>query len=248
MSTIHRRIGWPWLGAAGLVLGLMATLLAGTPAHAGGASAPGNLRVEWRVVSSAQARERQAAVEAGGVRLSTLDAREQQDTVHSLLVLNGGKARLYAGRTVQQTTWQFLFSAPGANASGSAGATAATGAASAANAAGGSAQLLSQTVWIDLGQGLTVRPRWRGGHAPVELELDAQSRQPVGGPLGPQGFAPDGQIQRQEVSTTLAVPLGQWVVVAQSGRNQTRSVRGTVSTSDLDDQGDAQLEVRVTQP
>ena len=232
-----------WLGlVAG---GLLAALAVSAPAFAGGAPVAGNLRVEWRVVSSAQARERQAGLEAGGVRLSTLDAREQQDTVHSLLVLNGGKARLYAGRTVQQTTWQFLFSAPGATASGNA---AAVGAASGAQASSGGAQLLSQTTWIDLGQGLNVRPRWKGGRAPVELELEAQSRQPVGGPLGPSGFAPDGQIQRQEVSTTLAVPLGQWVVVAQSGRNQTRSVRGTVSTSDLDDQGDEQLEVRVTQP
>lgn len=241
MSIIHRRMaGLGWVTGA-----LFAALVCHVPAHAGGASAASNLRVEWRVVSSAQARERQASLEAGGVRLSTLDAREQQNTVHSLLVLNGGKARLYAGRTVQQTSWQFLFSAPGVSPSGT---SATAGAASGANAASGGAQLLSQTVWIDLGQGLNVRPRWRGGNAPVELELEAQSRQAVGGPLGQSGFAPDGQIQRQEVSTTLAVPLGQWVVVAQSGRNQTRSARGTVSTADLHDQGDEQLEVRVTQP
>lgn len=241
MSIIHRRTAW----LAHATGGLLAALAISAPAHAGGAPASGNLRVEWRVVSSAQARERQAGLEAGGVRLSTLDAREQQNTVHSLLVLNGGKARLYAGRTVQQTTWQFLFSAPGVNPSG---ASATPGAASGVNASGAGAQLLSQTIWIDLGQGLNVRPRWRGGKAPVELELEAQSRQALGGPLGTSGLAPDGQIQRQEVSTTLAVPLGQWVVVAQSGRNQTRNMRGTVSTADLDDQGDEQLEVRVTQP
>lgn len=240
---------------------LMATLLVSQPAFAAGASASGNLRVEWRVVSSAQARERQAALSSGGMRLSTLDSSGQQDVVHSLLVLNGGKARLYAGRTVSQTMWQFLFSAPGANGAGSsgasgsvgtAGATAATGAASGANGASGGAQLLSQTVWIDLGQGLNVRPRWKGGNAPVELELEAQSRQALGGsmggPLGTSGLAPDGQILRQDVATTLAVPLGQWVVVAHSSRNQTQSGRGTWSTTELDDQGEQQLEVRVTQP
>lgn len=243
MNRIGRRVGLRCLGA----LGLMAALAAGTRAHAGGASAPGNLQVAWRVVSSAQARERQAGVEPGGVRLSTLDASEQQDAVHKLLVLNGGKARLFTGRTVQQTTWQFLFSMPGAATSGGAASGAATapaGAPSGLATPSGGAQLLSQTVWIDLGQGLSVRPRWKGGNAPVELELEAQSRRPLGG----QGFAPDGQIQRQEVSTTLLVPLGQWVVVAQSGRNQTRHTNATLSTTDLDDQDGEQLEVRVSQP
>lgn len=234
MNKLHRRIGLTGL----LALGLIAVLAWVGRAQAGSAPAPGNLRVEWRVVSAAQVRERQANLAAGGVRLSTLDSGEQQDAVHSLLVLNGGKARLYAGRTVPQTTWQFLYSAPGA----------ASGSASGAGTSGGGAQLLSQTVWIDLGQGLSVRPRWKGGSAPVELELEAQSRQALGGPIGPQGIAPDGQIQRQDVVTTLAVPLGQWVVVAQSSRHQTQNARGTWSTSELDDQGDQQLEVRVTQP
>ena len=167
-----------------------------------------NLKVEWRVVSSAQAQASQAGIGGGGVSVSTSDLNQRQDSIHSLLVLNGSRARLYVGRTVPQTTWQFAFSPTNGG----------TG--------GGQVQLQSQTTWIDLGQGLTVRPRWRGGAAPVEVEIEAQSRNHVGVMTGANGIAPDGQTQRQEVMSTLAIPLGQWVVVAQSRGNQAQQARG----------------------
>lgn len=253
---LHRRQCWQGIGAlACWVWGGWG--LAG-PAHAG--KAPGNLQVEWRVVSSAQARERTLGVQSGGIHLSTRDAREQDETVHSLLVMNGGRAHLYVGRSVPVTTWQMLLGT-------SVGAPSAPSPSSPQGYPGTSAQLLSQTQWVDLGQGLTVKPRWSGGGAPVQIEIEAQSRVPVdqAGTLGAyqQGaYAPDGQIQRQDVSSTLAVPLGQWVVVAQSRANQSgqqtqarmrtptpaRNAQGTWSTSDLDDQGDQQLEIRVTVP
>ena len=150
------------------MLKLGATLLALAPCVLWAASpVPANLRVEWRVVSSSQARsqaESQAArSDAGGVSVSSAGMAQRQDSIHSVQVLNGSQARVYVGRTVPQTTWQFLYSG-----------------AAASNGANGSAQLLSQTNWIDLVQGLTVRPRWRGGSAPVEVEVEAQSRNHVG--------------------------------------------------------------------
>jgi hypothetical protein len=65
---------------------------------------------------------------------------------------------------------------------------------------------------------------------------------------GANGIAPDGQTQRQEVMSTLAIPLGQWVVVAQSRGNQAQQARGSWSTTTLDSTGGEQLELRVTQP
>ncbi|MGE5452131.1 MAG: hypothetical protein ACM3VZ_09860 [Acidobacteriota bacterium] len=246
MNLLPRRTGLKTALKMAVTAGLLALVGPG-PSVLAAPPAPGNLRIEWRVLSSAQAREQQAAMNVHGMRLSTQDSRQQDDAVHTLLVLNGGRASLYTGRSVPQTSWQLLLSAPAASTAASA-------------AAGAGAQLLSQTVWIDLGQGLSVRPRWKGGRSLVELELSAQSSQAVGNPLGTSGVAPDGQVLRQEVATTLAVALGQWVVVAQSNRDQTqstqnmqgtsgsRSPRGTWSTSELDDQGELQLQVRVTQP
>lgn len=224
MNMFKRRALARWMLAA-----VWAGCAAGVaPVMAG--PAPGNLKVEWRVVSSAQAQARQAGVGSGGVSVSTSDMNQRQDSIHSLLVLNGSRARLYVGRTVPQTTWQFAFS-PSNGGTG-----------------GGQVQLQSQTTWIDLGQGLTVRPRWRGGAAPVEVEIEAQSRNHVGVMTGANGIAPDGQTQRQEVMSTLAIPLGQWVVVAQSRGNQAQQARGGWSTTELDSTGGEQLELRVTQP
>lgn len=207
-----------------------------------------NVGVEWRVVSASELRERQARVlGAGGVALSTQDASRQADAVHSLTVLNGGKARLYVGQSVPQTTWQFLFSAPGNSTGG--GASAGQAGSGSASTAGG-AQLLSQTVWIDLGQGLTVQPRWPGGKAPAEVQIEAVSRQPLGagGLLGTSGYSPEGAVQRREIMSTLLVPMGQWVPIAHSTQQSTQRARGVLSTADLDGQDAAQLEIRLTLP
>jgi hypothetical protein len=59
---------------------------------------------------------------------------------------------------------------------------------------------------------------------------------------------PDGQSRRVEVGSTLSVPLGQWAVVARSGSRVQRQQAGTLSTRDLDDDQQAQLEIRVTAP
>ncbi|HET8693596.1 MAG: hypothetical protein KGI91_05665 [Burkholderiales bacterium] len=233
MNRCTRR-AWAQMGI-GCTLGLLAGL-----AQAGGAT---NLMVEWRVVASASGQAQRAGVTAGGVQLSTQDVSQRQDSVHSLTVLNGGRARLYVGQSVPQTNWQFIFSVPTVGASGAAS----TGSASGAQASAG-AQLVSQTTWIDLGQGLSVHPHWPGGRAPVKVEIEAQSRQAAGPAIAPDGIAPDGAIQRQEVATTLSMPLGQWVVLAQTRSNYMQSVRGTWSTRDIDDQGGQQLEVRITAP
>lgn len=242
-SAKRTLFGLPFLGALLSSLSLWGArpALAAPPAV--------NVQVEWRVVSSAQARARQAQIQVpGSVTLSTQDTRRQSDAVHSLTVLNGGKARLYVAQSVPQTSWQFLFSAPGqpAGQPGGGGATSPGG----NTASLGGAQLLSQTVWIDLGQGLTVQPRWPGGKAQVEVQMEAVSRQPLGAGalLGTSGFSPEGAVQRREVMSTLLVPMGQWVVIAQSSQQGSQRTRGVLSTAELDDEDASQLEIRLTLP
>ena len=59
---------------------------------------------------------------------------------------------------------------------------------------------------------------------------------------------PDGQSRRFEVGSTLAVPMGQWTVVARSGSQVQRQPSGTLSTRDLDSNQSDQLEIRITAP
>lgn len=203
--------------------------------HPGVATAgAANLLIQWRISDSAHSQGTEARVGGGGWTLSTRQTQSQQGRTQSVMVLNGGQARLYFGQTVSYTSWQVLLSAkPGQGDA--------------------QAQLIPQTQWVDLGQGLTVRPRWKGGAAPVALEIEAQSRTPVGAVGLNQAMAPDGQTQRQELSTTVSVPMGQWVVVARSQgqANQTQQGMGrrhTWSTSELDQQQGDQIEVRVSLP
>lgn len=198
------------------------------------AAGPTNLLVQWRISDSAQSQGTEAQVGAGGWSVSTRQAQSQQGRTQSVMVLNGGRAKLYFGQTVSHTSWQVLLSAkPGQGDA--------------------QAQLIPQTQWIDLGQGLQVRPRWKGGAAPVELEIEAQSRTPVGAVGLAQPLAPDGQTQRQEMSTTISVPMGQWVVVARNQGQASQGQQGvgrrhTWSTSELDQQQGDQIEVRVSLP
>ena len=70
----------------------------------------------------------------------------------------------------------------------------------------GIVRYLGGTVFIDANSGFSARPIWRGGGS-AELELAAiQSTRPGGGPLPASSSA----------STSLALPLNEWVTVAQS--------------------------------
>jgi len=195
-----------------------------------------NLLVEWRVGGQGASTQRQAGIEVGrviidsrrgvigqaGITAGTVRTESQGSSVQQVMVLNGGRARLYMGRSQSVTAWQLVFS-PGLMA-------------------------LPQTVWIDVGEGIHVTPRWSGGRD-VVVDIEAQSRQPVqpGSAYGGQ-LDPDGQTRRTELASTVSVPLGEWVVVARNGGRVQRSQSGTLSTRDVDDSQSEQLEIRVTAP
>lgn len=228
--------------------GLTLALLTGASV-AQGVTPAGNLLVSWRVNAQSEAQSqrtgvhdgrvvvdsRRGVVVQGGVTVGQTHTNRTQHTQQSVMVLNGGQARLFFGRSVPMSSWQLAWRAP--------------------DSPGGQPQawLHSQTQWVDLGEGLTVRPRWAGGRSPVMVELEASSRQPVRpGSLSPAdmagGYEPDGQTRRLEVTSTVAVPLGEWTVVARRG-DQTQAQRsGTWSTGHLDSSQQELLEIRISLP
>lgn len=192
-----------------------------------------NLVVEWRIEGQGQMRDSGAGVRQGrviidsqrgvvvqgDVRAGTWQTESQTRSVQQVQVLNGGRARLYVGRSQPYTVWQWAY----------------------APAQRGAVQAWGQTAWLDLGQGLTVRPRWPGGQAPVTVELEAQAS-------GQSAYEPDGQVRYSEVASTVAVPLGEWTVVARSGRSAQQTRSGTLSTDAIDDSQSEQLAIRITAP
>ena len=227
-----------------------------------------NLIVEWRMSGQGQTQQRDVGIRTGQIIVDSrgnvvgrtsigtenYQTESQANTVQQVQVLNGGRAKLYVGRSQPYTVWQWAWSGS-ATAGGSLGSYGPATQQGSASGAGYPVNVLPQTVWIDIGQGLNVRPRWPGGHAPVTVEIEAQARQPaqisgsggMGGTYGGQ-LDPDGQTRRIEVGSTLSVSLGEWVVVARSGGQVQRRQSGSLSTRDLDDSQSEQLEIRVTAP
>lgn len=254
---------------------LQACLLA-SPAIAGARDLPArNLLVEWRIGGQGSSQLRQGGIQTGrviidsrrgvigqaGVTYGTTQTESSGNAVQQVTVLNGGRARLFFGSSQPVTTWQWAW---GAGQGGGGGWTsygpldgAGQGGDEVAERHGGRnrhdgrhpGHVVSQTVWIDLGQGLIVTPRWPGGRAPVTVELEARSSEPAqpGGAYSGQ-LDPDGQVRRTEVSSTVSVPLGEWTVVARNGGQSSNTQSGTLSTRSLDESRSEQLEIRVTAP
>lgn len=246
---------WVAMARAGVAAGWMAGLLGlSGVAHAGPRDGlpQRNLLVEWRVGGQGASTQRQAGIEVGrviidsrrgvigqaGLTAGTVRTESQGSSVQQVMVLNGGRARLYMGRTQSVTAWQLAFSPTATQqGQGSFGSPGSPGVVA-----------WPQTVWIDVGEGIHVTPRWSGGRD-VVVDIEAQSRQPVqpGSAYGGQ-LDPDGQTRRTELASTVSVPLGEWVVVARNGGRVQRAQSGTLSTRDVDESQSEQLEIRVTAP
>lgn len=81
----------------------------------------------------------------------------------------------------------------------------------------------ASTVLIDANSGFSARPVWRGGNS-AELELAAMQSRP-----GSVGALPSSS----SASTSLALPLGEWVTVAQSDDVATASSSGLAGAGRL---------------
>ncbi|MBU0915400.1 hypothetical protein [Aquabacterium parvum] len=230
------------------------------PALAGPGDLPArNLLVEWRMAGQGSSQLRQGGIQTGrviidsrrgvigqaGVTYGTTQTESSGNSVQQVTVLNGGRARLFFGSSQPVTTWQWAW-APGQVGGGSGGWTSYGPLEGSGNSP---VQVVPQTTWIDLGQGLIVTPRWPGGRAPVTVELEARSSEPAqpGGAYSGR-VDPDGQVRRTEVGSTVSVPLGEWTVVARNGGQNARAQSGTLSTRSLDESRSEQLEIRITAP
>jgi hypothetical protein len=124
-------------------------------------------------------------------------------------VRNGEKALLRMNDAIpMQWTQSVSGQYPAANSVGSSGSANTTNVN--INAA---SSVTNALVWFDAGQSISVQPKWPGGakSAVVELEVQRASVDPrMGADLPKQ--------TRNTVSTTLTVPLAEWVTIAATGR------------------------------
>jgi len=91
--------------------------------------------------------------------------------------------------------------------------------------------------WIELVNGMDVAPRWPGGDAPVTVEIAAQS---AGRATQNPGQALPPQLS---TFTTVQVPLGEWVEVAQLQSRQSSVSRSGFSAATSSRQRSLQLRV-----
>ncbi|RFO96744.1 hypothetical protein DIC66_12075 [Rhodoferax lacus] len=101
------------------------------------------------------------------------------------------------------------------------------------------ASVSNALVWFDAGQSLSVQAKWPGGNKPAVLVIEVQRAAmdaQVGAALPAQ--------KRNTVSTTVTVPLAEWVTVAATGR----AAKAGVYSSDAGVLGRRLLQVRVMAP
>ncbi len=166
-------------------------------AHAGGPALPQrDLTVELRQVEQGR--------QDGGARYSAGSAVEGEWEPQQLQVRNGEKAVL---RLNDATPMQWTQSASG---QASAQSNAAPGTNVHINTA---SSVTNALVWFDAGQSISVQPKWPGGDKPavVEIEVQRAAMESRNSDLPKQS--------RNMVSTTLTLPLAEWVTIASTGAN-----------------------------
>ena len=142
-------------------------------------------------------------------------------------VRNGEKASLSVGKSMPMQ-WVRTVSAKSS--------TLATTGASASSSGGG---VTNAVTWMDAGQSIKLHPRWPGGKQQVVVDVEMQSAS-VDDRTGSE--LPDQS--RSQVSTTVSVPLGQWVTIATSGSNRQQGVYGSEASSNTK----LLLQIRVLAP
>ena len=72
--------------------------------------------------------------------------------------------------------------------------------------------------WFDVGQSIMVTPRWPGGSKDVVLEIEVMQAE-----LSTVHYADLPRQDRNQLGTTVTVPLNQWVTIATSGKGAAAS-------------------------
>jgi hypothetical protein len=177
-----------------------------------------DLKVELR-----QIEERRESAEGYSTGTASANASWQLQT---LVVRNGEKATL---RMQQSVPMQWVQSAQSQSSSLKlAGAEASAG-------GGGVTQALH---WFDVGQSMTVTPKWPGGKKDVALAIEVQQSD-----MQAVHNADLPRQTRNQLITTVTVPLNTWVIIAASGRGSAPA--GSYSSEGGND-ARRLLQVRVT--
>lgn len=95
------------------------------------------------------------------------------------------------------------------------------------------------TVLLDATTGFLATPRWDGSNG-VELELAASQAAP------PTPGMPMGATPSSSATSTLMLPLGEWVTVAESDQDSRSTGSGLGGSASQTDQGSSALQVRLT--
>jgi hypothetical protein len=217
------------------------TAAAAGPVAAGPPLPQRNLAVEARIIDSSVL-ERQtlgggsvtvgtggSTQTAGGVAVRAGTDTQRGDSVQRVLVLNGGRATIRLSQWLPLRSTEWVWAGAGRGAGGG-------------------------TVWVDIGQGLAVRPSWPGGNQPARAEVAVESagrndRRSTPG-------AADASAPRLAVSTELSMPLGEWVSVAQMFDDSSSTAGGVgigggssgVVTSTRSLRRELNVQLRVTAP
>lgn len=147
-------------------------------------------------------REVQAGGESGeGYSVSTAATAPSRVPL-SLVVRNGEKGSV---RLQQSVPLQWVQSVQSQSSS------VVVPGASAASSGGGLSQSLH---WLEVGQSITLTPRWPGGKKEVSLELEVQQAE-----IQTVHNADLPNQLRIQTSTQLTLPLNQWTTIATSGKD-----------------------------
>ena len=185
-----------------------------------------NMTVELRVVSQADLQSASqsigyAAGDAAYVVRSNQQRQQGQD-VQKVFVLNGERAKMRLGLSVPV---QWVGSAMGV-----------TG-----QVEGKSVQ--TNTMWMDAGQGFSVKVSWPGGKQPaaVDIEVDGSAIDNPGAKSLPTQ-------SRSHVATNVLAELGEWVTVATSGRRAQVERSGVYSSGSTESDESRVVQIRVLAP
>jgi hypothetical protein len=182
-----------------------------------------NLAVELRVVESGHMAGQGGQVtlssrgrgEVAGAMTLSAGARQQSlDAQQRVLVLNGARATLRLSQGVLVDDTEVAWTPWGP-----------------------AAAVRSQ--WVELVNGIDVAPRWPGGDAPVTVELSAQRA--GGGVAGT--MRQSGTPAQWTLLSTVQVPLGEWLDVAQVGERQPHAAAGGFGAATASRQRSLQLRV-----
>lgn len=165
------------------------------PAMAQGTLPKRDLTIELRQVE--EGRESGGQSYSAGSNAGAAQAWEPQ----MVQVRNGEKARLQMSEAIPM---QWVESVGTQNTSVSSGG---------AGAASSGASVKNAIQWFDAGQTLTVTPRWPGGSKSAVVEIEVQRSA-----ADPQTHNNLATQTRNTVSTTVTVPLAEWVTIAATGK------------------------------